>query len=152
MTTPTPALIGIAGVHHVVSELSRRGIVALPTIRNTAAYDIIVANPDGTNHASIQVKTSLSRVNFFPMPSSERISVGPRAWYVLLRWVEANKAFEGFMLSAREARDGVRRAEALQRKAIAAGTRKKPFPCVYVGPNVEQQAARWRGRWLSWGL
>lgn len=135
-----------------MSELSRRGMVALPTIRNTAAYDIIVANSVGTKHASIQVKTSLKRVNFFPMPNSERISVGPRAWYVLLRWVEANKAFEGFMLSAREARDEVRKAETLQRKAIVAGTRTKLFPCVYVGPNVEQQAACWRSRWLSWAL
>ena len=33
---PHTGLIGIAGVHYVVSELSRRGLVALPTIRNTA--------------------------------------------------------------------------------------------------------------------
>jgi len=152
MTTPSPALIGIAGVHHAVSELSRRGLVALPTIRNTAAYDIIVATPDGTKHANIQVKTSLKRVNFFPMPSHERIAVGPRDWYVLLRWIAANNAFEGFMLSAREARDEVAKAEASQQKAIATGSRNKLFPCVYVGPQVEKQAARWRSRWLSWVL
>jgi hypothetical protein len=35
------SLIGIAGVHHVVSELSRRGLIALPTVKNTAAYDIV---------------------------------------------------------------------------------------------------------------
>lgn len=152
MTALPHALIGIAGVHHAVSELSRRGLVALPTIRNTAAYDIIVATPDGTKHANIQVKTSLKRVNFFPMPSGDRIAVGPRDWYVLLRWVAANNAFEGFMLSARDARDEVRKAEASQRKAIAKSSRTKLFPCIYVGPKVEQQAARWRSRWLSWVL
>lgn len=152
MNAPSPALIGIAGVHHAVSEFSRRGLVALPTIRNTAAYDIIVATPDGTKHANIQVKTSLKRVNFFPMPSPERIKVGPHDWYVLLRWVTANNAFEGFMLSAREAKAEVERAEASQRKSIAAGRRTKLFPCVYVGPQVEELACRWRKRWLSWGL
>jgi hypothetical protein len=30
-------LVGITGVHHVVSELSRQGLVALPTVRNIAA-------------------------------------------------------------------------------------------------------------------
>ena len=43
MSNISPALIGISGVHHVVSELSRRGLVALPTIRNVAAYDVLVA-------------------------------------------------------------------------------------------------------------
>ncbi len=40
---PNTILIGIAGVHHVVSELSRRGLVALPTTRNIAGYDVVVA-------------------------------------------------------------------------------------------------------------
>ena len=59
------ALIGIAGVHYVVAELSRRGMVALPTTRNTAAYDIVVVTPDGDKHANIQVKASSKRVTFF---------------------------------------------------------------------------------------
>lgn len=37
----TKTLLGIAGVHFVVSELSLRGLVALPTIRNTAGIDIL---------------------------------------------------------------------------------------------------------------
>lgn len=61
-TSPANALIGIAGVHHVVSELSRRGLIALPTTRNVAGYDVIVLTPDGTKHANLQVKTSLKMV------------------------------------------------------------------------------------------
>ena len=37
------SLVGAAGVHAVVSELSLRGLIALPTIRNTAGVDVIVA-------------------------------------------------------------------------------------------------------------
>ena len=69
----TPALVGAAGVHYVVSELSRRGLIALPTVRNVAAFDIVVSTRDGRKHANIQVKTSLKRVTFFPMPPSKRI-------------------------------------------------------------------------------
>ena len=53
------ALVGAAGVHWVVSELSRRGLIALPTVRNTAGFDIVVATPDGSSTATLEVKTSL---------------------------------------------------------------------------------------------
>jgi hypothetical protein len=66
------ALTGIAGVHYVVSELSRRGMIALPTIRNMGAYDIVVASADGRRHANIQVKTSSKRVTFWLMPPSKK--------------------------------------------------------------------------------
>jgi hypothetical protein len=46
-------LIGIAGIHYVVSELSRRGMIALPTVRDVAAYDVIGANVEGTRGAVI---------------------------------------------------------------------------------------------------
>lgn len=72
-----PTLVGIAGVHHVASELSRRGLIALPTTRNTAAYDIAVTTVDGKKHANVQVKASLKRVTFFPMPPSARVRAGP---------------------------------------------------------------------------
>src|SRR5260370_27956269 len=83
---PNTALTGIAGVHHVVAELSRRGLVALPTIRNTAAYDIIVATPDGKRHANLQVKASQNRRSVFLMPPRPQGRARPHRYYVLLRW------------------------------------------------------------------
>ncbi len=59
-------LIGAAGVHFVVSQLSLRGLIALPTIRNTGGIDILVSEPDGNAQASLQVKTSLKKVIFWP--------------------------------------------------------------------------------------
>ncbi len=121
MPRPNTALTGIAGVHHVVSELSRRGLVALPTIRNTAAYDVIVATPDGTRHANIQVKASEKRRLFFPMPESEKVRAGPHDYYVLLRWLAKEERYEGYMLSGRAARYEVRRAERFQSGRIPRG-------------------------------
>jgi len=46
--TRDTSLIGAAGVHFVVSELSLRGLIALPTIRNTAGVDVVIANKAGT--------------------------------------------------------------------------------------------------------
>jgi hypothetical protein len=63
------SLIGAAGVHFVVSELSLRGLIALPTIRNTAGIDVVVVNYDRTWHANLQVKTSKRKVSFWPIGS-----------------------------------------------------------------------------------
>jgi len=78
------ALIGTAGIHFVVPELSRRGMIVLPTVRNTAAYDVIVVSDNGKRHANIQVKTSSKRCTFWPMLPSGKIRTGPDDYYVLL--------------------------------------------------------------------
>ncbi len=146
------ALIGIAGVHHVVSELSRRGLVALATTRNTAAYDIVVTTVHGDKHANIQVKTSHRRAAFFPTPPSKGVRAGPRDFYVLLRWLAKEHRYEGFMLTGRMARAEVRRGEQFQRERIRAGTRRHIVPSIYVGKKVAVRADRWRKKWLDWTL
>jgi hypothetical protein len=50
------ALAGVSGVHFVVGELSRRGWVALPTIRNTRGIDILAIKENVS--VQLQVKTS----------------------------------------------------------------------------------------------
>lgn len=133
-------------------QLSRRGLIALPTIRNTAGYDIIVATPGGKRHANIQVKTSQKSVKYWPMPPSKKVRAEPDDHYVLVRWVEREKKFEGFMLTGIEARDAVRDAEATQRQRIREGTRKVIFPCVHVAGRWEKLGNRWRDTWETWNL
>jgi len=152
MTKVSTALIGISGVHFVVSELSRRGMVALPTTRNTAAYDIVVTTPDGRKHGNIQVKTSSKRTTFFPMPPSSKVRAGARDYYILLRWVENDGHFEGFLLSGRQARAEVVRGEGFQKKRIAQGSRKVVVPSIYVGPKVKERSNLWQKQWLAWKL
>ena len=146
------ALIGIAGVHHVASEISRRGMVALPTIRNTAAYDIVALNVGGTKHANIQVKASSKRVGFFPMPASADVRAGSKDVYVLVRWLEADRKYDGFLLSGRQARAAVEASESYQQKSIDRGTLKVIFPCIYVDQRNAEIADRWRKAWESWEL
>lgn len=146
------SLSGIAGVHFVVSELSRRGLVALPTVKNIAAYDILVANTEGTQHANVQVKASLRKVQFFPMPPSNKIRTGPRDVYVLVRWIKSDQRYQGFLLTGTEAKAAVESQVRAQLKRVREGTRKGTFPCVYVGPSNAEQAIRWEQAWRSWSI
>jgi hypothetical protein len=145
-------LTGVAGVHFVVSELSRRGMIALPTVRNTPGYDILAASADGKRHANIQVKTSSKRVSFWLTPPSESIRSGPEDYYVLLRWLKKNKCFEVFLLKGREARREVERGEKMQRRRISGGTRAAIRPSIYIGRKRRRQADRWLKAWEKWKL
>ena len=145
-------LVGIAGVHYVAAELSRRGLVALPTVRNTAGYDIIVATVDGTKHANIQVKTSQKRVAFWPMPASEKVRAKANDYYVLVRWLPKEKKFEGFMLSGKGAKAAVSGVEKSQDKNILCGKRQKRFPCIHVDGKYQGFSKRWKQNWEEFTL
>ncbi len=128
--------------------------MALPTIRNTAAYDVIVATVDGKRHANVQVKASQKRASFFLMPPSTKVRAGVNDFYVLLRWLAKEDRYEGFMLSGRAARNEVRRAERFQRRRIRARKRNSPvWPSISVGgKTLEQRAQKWHDAWLTWTL
>lgn len=98
--TSDKSLIGAAGVHFVVSELSLRGLIALPTVRNTVGVDVLVSNADGSWNANLQVKTSRTRVNFWPIGTKYRQWQGEHCHYVFLRWNGNEARFEGFLESA----------------------------------------------------
>lgn len=137
---PSP-LIGIAGVHYVVSELSRRGMIALPTVRNTAAYDVIVVSQDGRHHANIQVKASQWKVGYFLAPPLDKIRTGPADHYVFVRWLENEHRFEAFMLSGRETYNAVKRH-----------SRRRPsgkwsWPSVRLDRENDIRSGYWRRAW-----
>jgi hypothetical protein len=134
---------------HVAAELSRRGFVALPTVRNAAGYDIIVAKPDGSKHVNIQVKTSQKKITFWQMPPVDKIHTRSKDYYILVRWLPKEKKFEGFMLKGREAR-----AEAARHKARSkrAGQRILPISFVWVDKKARGAEKRWKRRWEDWAL
>jgi hypothetical protein len=63
-------IIGTAGTYFAAAELSRRGAIVLSTVRNTRGADLIAVSIDGRNFATIQVKTSGARPNFWPLGSA----------------------------------------------------------------------------------
>lgn len=80
--TRDKALIGATGVHFVCGELSRRGFIALPTIRNTRGIDILAVTPKGKQIA-IQVKTMRSR-NRWPVPKEDKIQADKDYFFVFV--------------------------------------------------------------------
>lgn len=100
--TRDTSLIGAAGVHFVVSELSLRGLIALPTIRNTAGVDVVVTNKAGSWTANLQVKTSRSKVGFWPIGKKFTDWVGDHNFYVFVRFNPQLSSLEAFLATAQE--------------------------------------------------
>jgi hypothetical protein len=137
--TRETSLVGAAGVHMVVAELSLRGLIALPTIRNTAGVDVIVSNRTATWHANLQVKTSRSRVTFWPIGAKYTEWVGTNNFYVFLRFHPKLRQFEIFLESSGKVAEncaaGVKREKDMGLKKWA--------PCFYPRDGLDQLKSQW---------
>lgn len=137
--TRDTSMIGAAGVHYVVSHLSLRGLIALPTIRNTAGVDVLVSNMEGTWHANLQVKTSRSKVSFWPVGGRWKSWKGPNNFYVFLRYDAKLPGFEVFLESSAEVAKNVTKGiEEEKRKGL-----KKWAPCFYAQGEYERLKRQW---------
>jgi len=144
---PSTALIGAAGVHHVASELSLRGLIALPTTRNSPGIDLVVTNLAGTWHANIQVKTSTNKVTFWPIGEKYKDFVAPGNYYAFVRYIQKEARFEAFLETAEAvARDAKKDSDA----ALARGN--KPWAPCWPLPKDESNLARVRTQWINFGL
>lgn len=141
------SLIGAAGVHFIASELSLRGLIALPTIRNTAGVDILITSTDGKWHANLQVKTSRNRVNFWPIGSRYKEWNGKNNWYAFARYLKNESRFEIFLESAQRVEEQVTRNIARGKESGAA----EWAPCWYL-PKDATELERVRRQWSEFGL
>jgi len=139
------ALVGAAGVHFVTAELSLRGLVAMPTIRNVAGADLLVWDPASGKQAVIQVKTSASKVKFWPTGMPDKCLRGPNAYYVFVRYDKEQGRFEAFIESADQVVDQINKNLDDQRQRG-----RKLFPYWHLpwedDEKVEEYARAWR-RW-----
>ena len=140
-------MIGIAGVHFVVSELSLRGLIALPTIGNTAGIDVIVASTDGSWHANLQVKTSMNKLNFWPVGTGFEKLCGKNNFYVFLRYLKKESRFEVFLESADAvAKDVKKRIEDDKNCGL------KDWAPSWFLPSDKENRERVKRQWLEFGV
>jgi len=78
----------------------------MPTIRNTAGIDVLVAEPDGSAQAVLQVKTAGRKKiqqegrQWWPMSKPDKCLKGPNAYYVFVRYDDSKEKFEAFLEKA----------------------------------------------------
>lgn len=134
-------LVGVAGVFYMASELSMRGLVALPSIRNVKGADILVADPDGKRFAFLQVKTSQHKVTFWPIGEGAREWQGRDCYYVFVRRVHGR--FEVFLekaaIVAREATAAERLTNERECKKWALAW---PMTGIYATKGAEERTRR----------
>lgn len=75
-------LVGACGVFYVSAELSRRGWIAMPTIRNTSGIDIVATKDD--KDVNIQVKTNSYGKIKYPMSKSNENLIADNLYYVFV--------------------------------------------------------------------
>jgi len=75
---------GNAGVLFVAGELGRRGLVALPTVRNTEGVDLIVSEPLGGRSVAVQVKTKQDRSRAWLLTAKSEKLAKPTLFYVFV--------------------------------------------------------------------
>lgn len=138
------ALIGIAGVHYAVSELSRRGFIALPTIRNTAGIDVLVTEPNGSGPVVLQVKTSSKETKWWPVSTTNSCLGGSNAYYIFVRYNQKNERFEAFMVKANDVQ---RQVENYVKDEKAHGNSGMPF---WGLPDSEAKQTRLAQEWQDW--
>lgn len=117
-------LVGEAGVHFVIAQLTMRGLIAVATSRNVKGPDVIVTNPEGTRFAAIQVKTRRNTSDKFWTVGDAKHPAwgkGPDCWYVFVR-INGGQ-FEALMAPAGEVRRlaSADLAEQVRRKTKSAG-------------------------------
>jgi hypothetical protein len=137
--TRNKSLIGAAGVHFVAAQLSLRGLIALPTTRNTAGVDVIVVNMAGTWQANLQVKTSRSRVGFWPIGAGFASWRGPNNYYVFVRYNPKTEGFEAFLESSEHVASAV---EKVQDREKTQGI-KEWAPCYYPRAEIDRLRRQW---------
>jgi len=77
-------ITGVAGEYFVAAELSRRGWIALLTLKNTPNIDVLATTPDGRKTLNIQVKTR---------------SIGNRQGWILSKGIETIVSGNNFYIA-----------------------------------------------------
>jgi hypothetical protein len=79
-----PVLAGVAGEYFVAGELSRRGLIASVSLRNTRGIDIIVTNRDASKSVTIQCKTNQLGTKSWILNKKSETFTSPTHFYVFV--------------------------------------------------------------------
>jgi hypothetical protein len=134
--------VGVAGVHFVVAELSRRGWVAMPTIRNTKGIDVL-ASKEGLV-VEIQVKSSAKWRSWILSESAQTLD-RKNLFYVFVNLNE-NEAPEYFIMPSAVVAEYLNRTN---KQRLEAGCRELgmiEFLNAYT-PELKRNIEKYKDKW-----
>jgi hypothetical protein len=92
MTRISKGLSGVAGEYFVAAELSRRGLIASITLRNTRGVDILVAGKDASESAGVQVKTNQGSKSSWILSKKAENLAERSLYYVFVNLNDGNRS------------------------------------------------------------
>jgi hypothetical protein len=101
-------LSGIAGHYLVAAELSRRGYIATPTLRNTRGIDVLASSADGTKAITIQVKTNQHSSHEWLLSAGAESLISDSLFYVFVNLNGYGKAPTFHIVPSKTVADYVR--------------------------------------------
>lgn len=101
MLNKSNTLTGIVGEYYVAAELSKKGLFAAITLRNTEGYDILATNPESKEQFCIQVKTTWNRRKWV-MGKKVENNYSKNHFYILVNLFEEDKRPEFFIIKSEE--------------------------------------------------
>ena len=94
-------LAGVAGEYYVAAELSRRGIVASISLRNTRGMDILATNEEGSWTVTIQVKANQKKNREWILGEKAEALVSDTHYYVFVNLGEIGERPEFHVVPSR---------------------------------------------------
>lgn len=92
---------GVAGEYCVAAELSKRGLLASITLRNTKGVDILCSNAKATKAVGIQVKTNKGSVRKWVLNQKAEDYFADNLYYVFVNLNENKRPPEFFIVPSK---------------------------------------------------
>src|SRR5207245_2651158 len=77
-------LSGVAGEYFVAAELSRRGVIASLTLKNTQGIDVLATSGDAARSVGIQVKTNQDDAREWLLDRMVESQTAPNIYFVFV--------------------------------------------------------------------
>jgi hypothetical protein len=146
------ALIGAAGVNFVAAELSRRGYIALPTIRNTRGIDLLVSSPTSSKALKIQVKTKADGrvpLEWFVSTNADK-DFSDDFFYVFVNLIDQDSSPDYYVLPSKTVAEYVKRTHTAWLAMPGKGGKKhsvdnkvRRFPNVLEKFDLQAYSRKW---------
>ncbi len=142
-------LAGVAGEYFVAAELSRRGLIASISLRNTRGIDILATNNEASRTITIQCKTNQEGKKRWILNEKNETYVSDSHFFVFVALAEINQRPSYYIVPSKIVADNIRSSHKtwLDKKAQKGGRHVDNPVRIFSDPED-----KFRDRWDYLGL